>query len=76
MASGSTTAGTHVLHGALVAVSALLGVVAGCSNSPPAFESPNIDAAAATEKAFELYDKNGDLQLDEQELTAIVAAGR
>jgi len=70
MYSGSTIAGSRYLPAATMAVSALLGVVVGCSNSPPAFESPNIDAAAATEKAFELYDKNGDLQLDEQELTA------
>lgn len=42
--------------------------VLGCSQGPPAFHAPDIDASAATEKAFELYDKNRDGALDETEL--------
>jgi hypothetical protein len=42
----------------------------GCSRGPAAIKPPNIDPAAASREAMELYDTNHDGQLSEKELEA------
>lgn len=44
--------------------------LSACSSTPPRFDTPAVDVDAAGLQAIELYDKNGDKKLDENELTA------
>jgi hypothetical protein len=66
----STYASATLARPAAALITVLVAALLGCSNSPPAFESPDIDADEAAAAALELYDKNGDSQLDEAELAA------
>jgi hypothetical protein len=46
----------------------LVIVVAGCSNSPERYQTPEVDVTSAAAQAIELYDANGDGALDKNEL--------
>ena len=51
-------------------VALLLACLSGCWGRTSSVSAPSIDADAATQKAFEIYDANRDEALDEQELAA------
>lgn len=60
---------TWIGHGvAWCAFAASFLAVPGCMNRAPSVSSPNIDAGAATAKAYEIYDSNGDGLLDAVEV--------
>lgn len=48
----------------------LLALAAGCSGRPGRVATPSVDADAGAQAALELYDKNGNAELDGSELAA------
>jgi hypothetical protein len=59
----------------LISAIVALAVSSGCSSGPSTIDTPSVNPAAAAEKALELYDKDGNRSLSNEELVACPGIG-